>query len=88
MLQQFLSWQKEINHLQSGSGGSLQRKRRIVEGCGNDLKRTVDTRDVGIFLPRTIKSTQIFQRRLKEKGKQEYRASGSWNRQPESTWSK
>ena len=29
-----------------------------------------------------------FERRLKKKGKKEYRVSGSWNRQPESTWSK
>ena len=29
-----------------------------------------------------------FERRPKKEGKQEYRASGSWNRQPESTWSK
>ena len=28
-----------------------------------------------------------FERRPKKKGKQEYRVSGSWNRQPESTWS-
>ena len=29
-----------------------------------------------------------FERRPKKKGKQEYRVSGSWNRQPGSTWSK
>ena len=42
----------------------------------------------GIFLPRKNKSKKGFEKRPKKKGKQEYRVSGSWNRQPESTWSK
>ena len=34
------------------------------------------------------KEQRGFERRPKKKGKQEHRVSGSWNRQPESTWSK
>ena len=51
-------------------------------------KRSVRTRNVGIFLPRKSKSKKVFGRRLKKKGKQDYRVSGSWNRQPDCTWSK
>ena len=39
------------------------------------------------FLPSKSKSKKSFERRLKKKGEQEYRVSGSWNRQPESTCS-
>ena len=52
------------------------------------MERTVYTRSVGRFLPRNTKSKKSFERKLKRKGKQAYRASGSRNRQPESTWNK
>ena len=50
----------------------------------NEGKRTVHTRDVGILLSGKIKSKKV----SRGKGKQEYRASDSRNRQLGSTWSK
>ena len=46
---------------------------------------------MGTFLPRKSKSFKVsigsFEKRPNKKSKQEYRVSGSRNRQPESTWS-
>ena len=52
----------------------------------NEGKRTIHTRNV--ISAKKEKEFQGFERRLKKKGKQDYRVSCSWNRQPECTWSK
>ena len=71
----------------------------VETGCGekcvpwkdaeNDGKRTIFTWDVGILSPRKKQSKEsCFESRLKKKSRQGYKVSGSWNRQPENTWSK
>ena len=45
-------------------------------------------REMWEYFAKREKDKEGFGRRPKKKGKQEYRVSGSWNRQPESTWSK
>ena len=69
---------------------SLQRKKkRIVEGCGKLWEKN-NTYEKGgnIFVKKSKSKIKRFREEAKKKGKQEYRVSGSWNRQPESTWSK
>ena len=43
---------------------------------------------MGTFSAEEEQELKGFERMLRKKGKQEYRASGSMNRQPGSTWSK
>ena len=49
----------------------------------NDGKRTIRSRNVGIFFAKKEQGLKGFERRPKKKGKLEHRVSGSWNRQPE-----
>ena len=51
-------------------------KNSSCEKCGN------------MFAKKKEQEQKGFDRRLRKKGKQEFKVSGSWNRQPESTWSK
>ena len=54
----------------------------------DDGKITTRARIVGIFLPERDRVNMFFESRLNKNSRQEYKASDSWNRQPESTWSK
>ena len=45
-------------------------------------------REMWVYYCRERLSKKGFESRPRKKGKQEYGVSGSWNRQPESTWSK
>ena len=51
----------------------------------NDGKRTIRTRNAGVFLPSKRKSKEGFESRLKKRNRQEYEASGSWNHQLKNT---
>ena len=50
-------------------------KNHMYVGCGNTFSKK-DTLQRG------------FESRLKKKNRQEYKVSGSWNRQPDNAWSK
>ena len=88
MLQRFSEGKKEKNTDKCAVERVRGTKGAPWKALGNDGKATIRTRNVGILLPRTRKSKEGFESRLKKNCRQEDKASGSWNRQPKNTWSK
>ena len=85
-----LQAKRRKTHCQTCNGGRWWKRRRTVEGrMWNMMGKEPYVRGMWkYFSPRKKQSKEVFESWLKKKSRQEYKVSGSWNHQPENTWSK